>query len=156
LYFELTGLFVSLAALIASIAIGWISIRLTKEALRTTKQVADRSREDWRQQKWFDLYLESNTAYDLLDRFQHVANTLGGVSPTDIQSALDHAVLQFRKVNALAMVFPVCGEIDALCNATSGITGQADANSQERLKRILDASEGIRVKALMDADILRT
>jgi hypothetical protein len=62
--------------------------------------------------------------------------------------------LQFRKVHSLAAGFPKCKEIEQLFEATSGMKTEVDARSKNRLKLILDASEGIRSRALVNPDIL--
>lgn len=98
--------------------------------------------------------MECNTAYDSLDRFQTLAKSLGGVSPTELQAALDDEVIQVRKVQGLALVFPKCPPVDALFSATSGMKTERDARGEERLEALLEACEEVRAKALVSPDVL--
>ena len=151
---EVSSLVVALASLLATIFVGWISVHFARRAQLEAKDAVERSHSDWRQQKWFDLYFEAHLAYDLLDRFQAVANSLGGAQLGDLQAALDDVTRQFRKVHTLALVFPKCKEIDQLIEATSGLSSEAAARKKDRLPGTLEASEGIRQLALLDADVL--
>jgi hypothetical protein len=74
----LDNLLIPIASLLVTAFIGWKSIRVSQEAVGLTEEISERTHSDWKQQKWFDLYLETGKAYDLLDHFQAVSDTLGG------------------------------------------------------------------------------
>jgi hypothetical protein len=61
------------ASLIVAMAATWIarsSLLRAEDSIHQAKQIADRDLKDWRQTKWFDVYLKANEAYDKLEAFQ--------------------------------------------------------------------------------------
>jgi hypothetical protein len=64
----LASLFVSVVATL----IAKSSLNRSEESIRRAERVADRDQKDWRQRKWFDLYLKANEAYDALEKCQIV------------------------------------------------------------------------------------
>jgi hypothetical protein len=152
--YDSVSLAIAIASLIASIAAALIA----KSSLSQAEQVAERDKRDWQQRKWFELYFKATEAYDFLDYFQ---KTYG--SPADPrwgtnewQQGWNKLMFRIREAHSMAVVFPKDAAIDALFDATAVFKNQAEAASPERLQAILDATEGLRSKSLVDASILTT
>ena len=67
----------------------------------------------------------------------------------------NEVIRQFREIQAMAMVFPVCGPIGTLCDATSGfVDDPSEMLSKQRLNNLMDAMNEIREKALVNTSVL--
>jgi len=142
------ALFVSLAAAIFA----GVSVRQSQDAIRHAKQIADREREDWKQQKWFDLYLVANEAHYQLMSFQ--AKYKSGLYPQLLREDVERVANCIGLAYARAMVFPVNQAVTDFCMSTSAVTTPEDMLSTVKLNQISDAVEAIRQKALVDASVL--
>jgi hypothetical protein len=146
---------VSILLSAASVLIGVVAALVAKSSLSQAKQVADRDKRDWRQRKWFDLYLQMNEAYDFFDEFQTKHK---GTHPTSwgLQEEEDwnHLMNLIRKVHAMAMVFPPNPVIDKLVLATAVFSDKLEALSENRLKTMLDAMDDLRMQAIIDPNVL--
>ena len=148
---------VSVALSLAALSIARSSQRTAEISLSLTKQVAEREREDWKQRKWFDLYIATNAVYDLLDRFQNFYGSATGPNYGSIQCDEDwnRLMAAVREVHVAALVFPKNPAIDNLIEATAHFERrERDAFDKERLPKLLNALEGLRQKALVNLDIL--
>lgn len=146
--YEMTSLLVAVASLLVGIAATWIA----GSSLSQARRVAEGEKRDWKQRKWFDLYLRADQAYDALDHFQTTypsTESEGWGSPEWLERWND-LMRTMRSVNRMAVVFPQNPAVDTLFNATSGFTGADEALSKDRLQRLMDAIEGLRQKALVD------
>jgi len=154
LSYNSVSLAVAIASLIASVAAALIA----RSALSQAEQVAERDRRDWQQRKWFDLYFKATEAYDFLDYFQKTYGSPG--EPTwgtnEWQQDWNKLMFKIREAHSMAIVFPKDAAIDALFDATAVFKNPEEAASPERLQAILDATEGLRSKSLVDASILTT
>lgn len=151
---EISSLAVSVASLITSVWIGKGSLALARDTLKQAKEVTGRASDDWRQQQWFSLFVEGNTAVDLLDRHYAVMKSPGGPSWQAIQPSIDAATLQIKKVLGLAVVFPKCAEIDFLFAAASTFRTEPDYANVEKRSSLFDAVEDLRQRALVSSDVL--
>ena len=59
-----------------------------------------------------------------------------------------------RRVHARAMVFPPNPAIDKLCLATAVFSDKEEALSENRLKRVFEAMDDIRMQAIIDRSVL--
>src|SRR5215469_5500814 len=98
------------ASLVVSIAAAWIA----RSSLSQAKQVADRDRRDWKQRKWFDLYLKANEAYDALDRLQTLYAEGVATGTEEFGRDWNNVILLFRELHTMATVFPKNSAIDEL------------------------------------------
>jgi hypothetical protein len=106
---------ITLASVVSSIA----SLRWTIRAEKTARKslfLAQKSYEDakndWKQRKWFDLYLVASEAMVELEAFQarHTEVSTHATYQKDVQ----HLVGTFRKAHAMAAVFPVIDVVTEL------------------------------------------
>jgi hypothetical protein len=152
----IASLAVSGVALVVSLAaaiFAGISVRQSRDAIRHAKQIADRERQDWKQQKWFDLYLVANEAHEQLMSFQ--AKYKSGEYSQLMHEDVERVAHCIGLAYARAMVFPVNQAITEFCMSTSAVTTPEDMLSEVKLKQIFDAVENLREKALiMDPTVL--
>jgi hypothetical protein len=150
---------VALASLFVSIVATYIaktSLNRSEESIRQAERVADRDQKDWRQRKWFELYLKANEAYDTLEKFQieYGATPQSPDNAKKYKSDFNNLMYVFRAVHALAMVFPIDPVVTELCLATADFEEVENIFSTERLKRIFEAMNSVREKALVDTAVL--
>ena len=154
-FVSIASLVVAIASLIASL----VSAAIANGARKDAGRIAERAHDEWAQQKWFDLYFSTNSAYDAMEKLQAdsvvqkcgIINILGGNYP----DRANEVIRLFREIQAMAMVFPKCTAIDMLCAATSGfVDDPSEMLSKQRLKNLMDAMNEIREKALVDASVL--
>lgn len=160
--FDWTTLRLSIASLviaIVSFASSLVSAVIANWSRKDAKRIADSAHDEWAQQKWFDLYFSTNSAYDAMEKLQkdcivqtgRIISIAGGGNYPDRANVV---IFLFREIQAMAMVFPQCATIDMLCAATSRFGDDPhDPNgllSKERLKNLMDAMNDIREKALVD------
>jgi hypothetical protein len=145
-------LVISVASLLVSLA----SFFVARSSLKQAEQVAERARRDWKQRKWFDLYFKASEVYDFLDRFQKqyaaMSPTLWGIPA--VQNDFNELMFLVRKLHSMAVVFPKHQVINELLNSTAVFKDRNEAMSDDRLKKIFDAVEGLRVMALVDTSVL--
>jgi hypothetical protein len=165
--FDWTTLRLSIASLVVAIVSfvsSLVSAAIANSSRRDAQRIADRAHDEWAQQKWFDLYFSTNSAYDAMEKLQkdcivqtgRIISIAGGGNFSDRANVV---VFLFREIQAMAMVFPKCTTIDILCAATSGfVDDPLDPKgllSKERLKNLMDAMNDIREKALVDSSVLK-
>jgi hypothetical protein len=163
-YVSIAALVVAIASFIASLA----SVAIAKGARKDAERIAERAHDEWAQQKWFDLYFLTNSAYDAMSKLQADCNVQadrlisirgGGNYPDRV----DAVIRLFREIQAIATVFPRSAAIDMLCAATSEaidtLRAAFDANtkrlSEDSLKKLKDAMNNIQEKALVDTSVLK-
>lgn len=150
--YEMVSTLVSVASLLAGIA----ALLIAASSLSQARKVAEGEQRDWRQRKWFDLYLQADEAYDALDHFQTIypsAESDGWGLP-EWEERWNGLMRMMRTVNRMAVAFPKNPAVDDLFNATSGFTSPDEALSKDRLQRLMDAVEGLRQKSLIDPIVL--
>jgi hypothetical protein len=151
---SIVSLIVSIAALFAAFA----SVRIAGNSLRQANLAADRERQDWRQSKWFDLYLEANKAYDFFDYFQSKyrgkdnSTTMGLMQ--DFAAEWNHLMALMRRTHAMAAVFPKNPVINGLFSSTAVFESPSEALLPERLLKMLNAVQNLREKAFLAHDVL--
>ena len=158
-YIAISSLAVAAASLVLSVIATLFakgSLNRAEDSLRRAEKIAIREQQDWRQRKWFDLYLKANEAYDALERFQIQYGAGPPQPPNDGQWKQDfnNLIYVFRAVHALAMVFPVDPVVTELCLATADFQNVENVLAKKRLERIFDAMNSVREKALVDPDVL--
>ncbi len=137
---------ISLVSLLLSGAAIWIA----KSSLSQAKHVADRDRKDWRQRKWADMYLRANGTYDALDRFRSVSPSW---STEEWEREWNELMRCIRGAHAMAVAFPRNAATDSFLESTAVLEDER-AVSQQRLLKVLDAVDLIRVRARLPLDIL--
>jgi hypothetical protein len=158
-YVAISSLTVAGASLVVSIIATLFakgSLNRANDSLRQAEKIASREEQDWRQRKWFDLYLKANEAYNALEKFQ-IQYGIGSLqSPDDGQWKQDfnNLIYIFRAVHALAMVFPIDPVVTELCLATVDFQNVENVFSKKRLERIFEAMNNVREKALVDPAVL--
>ena len=147
--YESISFWVAIASFLTSVA----AIFIAWSSLSQAEQVADRDRRDWRQRKWFDLYFKANEVYDSLDRFQTLYDA---TTPCTTEYRKDWNDLMFliREVQSMAVVFPKNSVIEEILSCTAVFKDRAEALSKCRLKKVFNAVDGIRLKALVDPTVL--
>ena len=149
----------SLAVAIASLIAALVSTGAARGARKYAESIAERAHDEWAQQKWFDLYFSTNSAYDAMEKLQAdsvvqksgTINIHGGNYP----ERANEVIRLFREIQAMAMVFPRCTVIDMLCAATSGfVDDPSEMLSKQHLGNLMDAMNEIREKALVDSSVL--
>jgi len=157
---SIASLFVAIVSFVASL----VSAAIANWSRKDAKRIADRAHDEWAQQKWFDLYFLTNSAYDAMEKLQADCNIQdsrllsirGGGNYSDRANVV---ICLFREIQAMAMVFPQCATIDLLCAATSGFSDDPfdprGLRSKERLKTLMDAMNDMREKALVDSSVLK-
>jgi len=144
---ESVSLTVGVISLLVAVAATWIA----RSSLSQAERVADRDQKDWKQRKWFDLYFKADEAYDDLDRFQILSPSWNA---QQLEWEWNELMRAMRGVHKMAVVFPKNPVIDALLSSTAVFNDQQQAISKDRLSGLFEAVEGVRKKALLNADIL--
>ncbi len=147
--YESVSLWVAVASLLTSAAAVWIA----KSSLSQARQVAERDRKDWQQRKWFDLYFQASETYHSLEHFQTLYET-GSLSTAESVMDRNALMFRFRKMYAIAVVFPRNSVIDALASCADGLENPEEVLSKARLQKMFDAVGGLRLKALVNASVL--
>lgn len=147
--YEAVTLLVAVASFLASLAAVWIS----KSSLSQAGQVAERDRKDWQQRKWFDLYFQASDTCHSLEHFQTLYET-GSLSTAECVADRNALMFRFRKMYAIAVVFPRNSVIDALASCADGLENPEEVLSKARVQKMFDAVEGLRLKALVNASVL--
>jgi uncharacterized membrane protein YidH (DUF202 family) len=147
--YESIPLWVAIASLMVSVA----AVFIAWSSLSQAKQVADRDRRDWKQRKWFDLYFKANEIHDSLDRFQTLYDDATPCT-TEFQKDWNDLMFLIREVQSMAVVFPKNSVIEEFLSCTAVFKDRAEVLSKCRLKKVFNAVEGIRLKALLDPTVL--
>lgn len=135
-----TNLVVAVVALVVSGVAMYIALRTMNDA-----------EEDWKQRKWYDLYFAAAQPYDLLDQFRKVYPR--NVGTLEKNRAWNDAMMSLRQSHALATAFPKTDVIDAFFSA-SDFSNPDYAFDDERMRKLGDAVEGLRQKALLKPIVL--
>ena len=155
-YVSIVSLIIAIVSLIAAI----VSAAIANWSRKDAKRIAELAHDEWAQQKWFDLYFSTNSAYDAMEKLQAdavvqksgIINFHGG----NYSDRANEVIHLFREIQAMAMVFPQSPAIDMLCAATSGfVDDPKEMLSSQRLKNLMDAMDEIREKALVDTTVLK-
>lgn len=146
---------------VISVPISFIALFISKASLSQAKTVADRDLKDWRQTKWFDLYLSANEAYDELDRFQALYCDTPyeeNISTPAFVTDWNNLNRLIRLAHAMAGVFPINKIVTQLFDNTTLSADRTEACSKifskEYKKNFFDAVDDLRLSALVDGSIL--
>ncbi len=135
------------------IAIGAVAVAIASfwVASRTLQQMED----DWRQKVWFDLFLKTDEAYNMLDYYQK-AYANQHTPQTQTQQA-DWAKLMFdvRLVHSTIMAFPSNWVGQEVIEATIGFNHPENAFEADRLSKMFDASQYVLAHARLNQAILK-
>lgn len=142
----------SLIAAIGSVYVAWRSFVVGKASLDVAKKMMEDADEDWAQQKWFDLYVKADDAYNLLDRFRQVHSQSYSVNPEKRALDWEETIFALRRAGTRATVFPKHSAIDKLI-AASVFKNFPDVND-EKVLAYRDATECLRQMALLKAEVL--
>lgn len=150
----------SLIVAIVSFVSSLVSAAIANSSRKDAKRIADGAHDEWAQQKWFDLYFSTNSAYDAMEKLQAdcFVPTPGviAIHHGNYSDRANEVIRLFREIQAMAMVFPKCTTIDMLCSATSGFVDDPNEMlSKQRLTNLMDAMNDIREKALVDSSVLK-
>lgn len=142
---EMVFLIVSITSLLAGIAAVWIA----RSSLSQARQVAEREQKEWKQRKWFDLYLKADEAYDALDHFRvkYPNSSSPDWGSAQWENDWNDLMRVMRTANRMAVVFPKNAATDALFASTGAFSDLVEALSEDRLKQLLSAGEDIRQRA---------
>jgi hypothetical protein len=159
-YVSIASLFVAIASFIASL----VSAAIAKGARKDAESIAERAHDEWAQQKWFDLYFLTNSAYDALDKFLADCNFQGNRLISirgggDYPTRSNEIIRMFREILMMATVFPKCPAIDTLCNAVA-VKFEDDpvemySRRKQRQENLMNAMMDIRDNALVDSSVLK-
>ena len=138
--------------------------RHCEQGAKDAERIADRAHDEWAQQKWFDLYLLTNSAYDALDKFLADCNFQGNRLISirgggDYPTRSNEIIHMFREILMMATVFPKCPAIDTLCK-TVAVKFADDPvemySRREQLKEnLMNAMMDIRDNALVNSSVLK-
>ena len=157
---------ISVASLFAALASLWIAKasldaaktagRTADDTLRQAKQVADRDLADWRQSKWFDLYVRAHDMSTTLEYFQtkYKGTLLDPRKDHEMNKVYNDFMALNRQCMALAVVFPKNDVIENLAAAAAAFRDWKEALAPDRLKLIEDSIEEIRTLALLRPEVL--
>jgi hypothetical protein len=132
---------------IASLIVAAASFVIARKTLKDAE-------EDWRQRKWFDLYLKADEAYNALDRYQTIYKGSSAIVTVQQENDWNDLMFLVRLVHSMAAVFPRNPDIDKLFSSTDSFTEPANAFQGDRLPNLLEASEGLRKRALIKPSVL--
>jgi hypothetical protein len=154
----------SLVVALVSTVIALVSTVIANRARKDAERIADRAHDEWAQQKWFDLYFLTNSAYDALDKFLADCNFQGNRLISirgggDYPTRSNEIIRMFREILMMATVFPKCPAIDTLCNAVAVKFEDAPVEMYSRRKQLqenlMNAMMDIRDNALVDSSVLK-
>jgi hypothetical protein len=148
---------VTLILAMASLAVAFAATFIARNSLSQTADAAGQARKDWKQRKWFDLYLKANEAYDFFDYFQikYPSTSSIGWQTEAWVGDWTKLILLLREVHAMAAVFPKNPILDQLVAVTAALRNGDEAVSKHRLKLMFDAVDEVRLKArIKDLSIL--
>jgi hypothetical protein len=143
------SLWIAVASLLVSLAATWVAAN----SLFQAKRVADRDLRDWRQRKWFDLYLEASEVGTSIERFQATYDDSSLGTETFLRDRNELMIL-LRRMYSKASVFPQNPEVIALMKCAIGNRDVSRVLSKEFLTKFGDAIEGLRLNALVDTTVL--
>jgi hypothetical protein len=132
---------------VSSLAIAVISFFVAKKTL-------DDAEEYWKQQKWFDIYVKADQAYNDLDRYRTIYKGVKGVMTTQQETDWNNLMFSIRNTHTMAAVFPKCIVIDKLFVATDNFEDASNAFEDERMPQFLDAVESLRRMARLNPVVL--
>jgi len=141
---------INLVVAVVALIVGCIAVAI---ALRTLEQ----AEVDWKQRKWFDLYLKADEAYDSLDYYQTKYDGNNYWTPERVQDFND-MMRKTRQSRAMAVVFPKNPATAELIAATTfpNDAGEAKAAalSKERLQKLMNAVSGLYEKSQVNKNVL--
>lgn len=126
------------------------------ETLQQTKEVAERDLADWRQTKWFDLYVRAREMGTALEHFQiKYRGKLSDPGQDDeMKKDYNAFIILNRRCMTMAVVFPKNEVIENLAAAAAAFRDWKEALSPKRLELIEDAIEDVRTLALLRPEVL--
>lgn len=157
---------IGIASVIVAVASSWIAkasldaaktaSRTADNTLRQAKEVADRDLADWRQSKWFDLYVRARDMGTALEYFQAKYRGTSRHPQQDHEMNKDYNdfMLLNKQCMTMAVLFPKNEVIETLAAAAAAFRDWKEALSSKRLALIEDAIEEIRTLALLRPEVL--
>ena len=132
---------------LSSLAVAVISFIVAKNTL-------DDAEDYWKQQKWFDMYVKADQAYNDLDRYRVMYKGMLGVMTTQQAADWNSLMFSIRSTHTMAAVFPKCDVIDKLFGATDDFAEPLNAFEDGRMSPFADAVEGLRQMAKLNPVVL--
>jgi hypothetical protein len=157
---------IGVSSLVAALASLWIAkasrdaaktaSRTADDTLQQAKEVADRDLADWRQSKWFDLYVRARDMGTALEYFQtkYKGTLLDPREDHEMNKYYNDFMSLNRRCMTLAVIFPKNDVIENLAAAAAAFRDWKEALSPDRLKLIEDSIEEIRTLALLRPEVL--
>jgi hypothetical protein len=141
---------VGIANLLAAVGAIVVAVR----ALVVARGTLQEAEENWRQQKWFDLYAKADEAHSLLVRYKKIYPTVLQNPTTEGKQDWNALMSVFLEAYTMAGCFPVNPAVNSLLAATGAFTGLADAYDETRFTKLGDAVEELRQRALLKPSVL--
>lgn len=126
------------------------------ETLQQTREVAERDLADWRQTKWFDLYVRAREMGTALEHFQtkYRGKLSDPLQDDEMNKDFNAFIILNRRCMTMAVVFPKNEVIENLAAAAAAFRDWKEALSPKRLELIEDAIEDVRTLALLRPEVL--
>jgi hypothetical protein len=157
-YIGLISLLVAVASCIASFAAAVFakhSVAQAGQAIAQSERVAQREHDEWMQRKWYELYFKAAEALDSLDYFRtKYRNAEYKMGTEDRVEDWGEMMFQVRAAGRMAFVFPQDPVVTAFTASAAGFRNSQSAISEEHYKKMDEAVEGLRQKALLNPSVL--
>jgi hypothetical protein len=157
-YLGLTSLLVAVASCIASIIAAVFakrSVAQAEQAIAQSERVAKREHDEWMQRKWYELYFKAAEALDSLDYFRTMYRDAEHKMGTEDQvEDWGEMMFKVRAAGRMAFVFPKDPVVTLFTASAAGFRNSQSAMSEEHYKKMDEAVEGLRQKALLNPSVL--
>jgi len=137
----------NLAAALGAIAVAVVALVIARHTLKDAE-------ENWRQQKWFDLYAKADQAHCMLLRYRKIYPIALQDQSLEARQEWNTLMALFLETHTMAGCFPKNAAVDALFAATSSFTDPKCAYDDERFNKLGDAVEELRLRALLRPSVL--
>lgn len=137
----------NLVAAVGAIAVAVVALIVARGTLKDAE-------ENWRQQKWFDLYAKADQTHSMLLRYRKIYPVAFQDHSLEARQEWNSLMTLFLEAYTTAGCFPVNTAIDALLAATGSFTDPKCAYDEQRFARLGDAVEELRQKALLKPSVL--
>jgi hypothetical protein len=157
--YEAAGFWVTLASLVvavvvsvASLYLSKASVRIAENSLKLSAEVAEREHRDWRQRKWFELYLAAENFATMLERLQTVYDR--PLATEEFETDANNLTFAARQLIPYGAVLGKNPATNALFNCIGKwkLTGE-NLFSKQMLAEYEDAIEGLRQEALVRSPV---
>lgn len=141
---------VGIANLVAAVGAIAVAVR----ALVVARSTLTDAEENWRQQKWFDLYAKADQAHSMLLRYRQIYPKEYQDQSLGARQEWNALVTLFFEAYTMAGCFPTNAAIDDLLAATGSFTDPKSAYDEQRFAKLGGAVEELRQKALLKPSVL--